>query len=250
MTECSERLIASSASSTSDSRSTFSRFFGSLRDHKVADRSRFDHMLDFAHDVASKNPAALVDVMRLFLRPLQAELLMSAPIREHYVPRRPAEATRFFSPHGPHMFRDLQAHPKLSSESFRVSLARDSVLPCPWRRDDYVKAISRMGSGKSVGAWQAAPKHRIVLWLPWGIPFVIGGNHSIAAGVIAGEGVLTPTEVWDLSAWLESVQTDGRTYFHRSDKRYICAVVDLVRAAIFEVGRLMTTHGVVPMLAS
>ena len=40
--------------------------------------SRFTHMLSFARSVAATNPSALTDVIRMFLRPLQSKLLVSA----------------------------------------------------------------------------------------------------------------------------------------------------------------------------
>lgn len=40
--------------------------------------SRFAHMLAFAQSVAETNPSSLPDVIRMFLRPLQSELMVSA----------------------------------------------------------------------------------------------------------------------------------------------------------------------------
>lgn len=140
--------------------------------------------------------------------------------------------------------------PRLPSSGFCVELARDPVLPCPWKRPDLVNTLSYVGSGRVLGPWRQDPNHSVIVFLPWGIAFVVGGNHSIAAGILAGEGSLVPTEVWDLSSWLDSFETDGRIFVDRASGKEICKVFNPVRAAVFEVGRLMVAHGVVPMAVS
>nr|WP_306439405.1 DUF6710 family protein [Klebsiella pneumoniae] len=80
--------------------------------------------------------------------------------------------------------------------------------------------------------------HRVTLWLPWRIGFVRGGNHSIASGVLAGEGEVIPDTVYDMRYLLDIVSTDGY-YWYMSGK--ICErVSDYRTAAFFEIGRLLT----------
>lgn len=225
----------------------FDRFVG-IR--KKPEDATFQHMLNFAQQVAAQNPLALVDVMRLFLRPLQTELLISAASRELHGACQPIEALKFFAPEFFPALGTLSHYPRLPVDGFIVDLARDPVLPCPWRRNRYVDAIAYIGDGKDCGSWRQDSNHYILLWLPWGIPFVAGGNHSIAAGVLAGQGSVVPTEVWDLSSWLALIETDGKFYFDKKTGKSICAVTDPVRAAIFETGRLMVEHSVVPMVSN
>lgn len=210
----------------------------------------FQHTRQFARDVADKNPAALVDVMRLLLRPLQTELLVSASEREMHGARASIEPSSFFAPNAPLAFSSYWNFPQLPPEQFRVDLARDPVLPCPWHRTRYVDAVAHIGDGKDNGPWTQDANHRIVLWLPWGIPFVTGGNHSIAAGILSGQGGVVPSEVWDLSEWLDTIETDGGSFIDRATQQRICKVIDPSRAAIFEVGRLMLKHGINPMKVS
>ncbi|WSH90097.1 DUF6710 family protein (plasmid) [Escherichia coli] len=78
----------------------------------------------------------------------------------------------------------------------------------------------------------------LTLWLPWRIGFVRGGNHSIASGVLAGEGEVIPDTVYDMRYLLDIVSTDGY-YWYMSGK--ICErVSDYRTAAFFEIGRLLT----------
>ena len=74
-----------------------------------------------------------------------------------------------------------------------------------------------------------------------------GGNHSIAAGIVGGEGVLRPKEVYDMGRLLDLVQCDGKHYRSQQDGQVLDIVHDDKIAALFEVGRLMRHHGITPM---
>lgn len=212
--------------------------------------SRFDHMLSFARSVAATNPSALVDVIRMFLRPLQSELLVSASASPLHCSLSEIGPMDFFTKPGCHALRSYSTLPRLPGDGFRVELARDPVLTCPWHRSRLVNNLSHVGSGRVLGPWRQDPNHYVIVFLPWGIAFVAGGNHSIAAGILAGEGSIVPTEVWDASPWLDSFKTDGRVFVDCVSGKEICKVFDPVRAAVFEVGRLMVAHRVVPMTVS
>jgi hypothetical protein len=83
--------------------------------------------------------------------------------------------------------------------------------------------------------------------LPWGIAFVNGGNHSISVGIVGGEGVLQPNEVYDMSKMLDLVQCDGQHYRAVSNGQILDRVHDTRIAAVFEVGRMLRTHRITPM---
>jgi hypothetical protein len=222
------------------------RIFSKTKQAPVS--SSFDHLMEFARDVAEINPAALIDVVRLLLRPLQSELLIAAPKNELHYARCGVESFRFFMPNGPSKLQHCGDYPKLQCREFLVNLSKDAVLPCPWHRGRYSDAISQIGAGKKCGNWMVdTENHKIVLWLPWGIAFVNGGNHSIAAGVLGAEGQLRPTETYDMSRLLDLVHCDGKNFLDVENGQVLDKVQDHKIAALFEVGRLMTEHNVVPM---
>jgi hypothetical protein len=70
------------------------------------------------------------------------------------------------------------------------------------------------------------------------IGFVRGGNHSITAGILAGEGTVIPEHVYDMSWLFELVRTDGNHWFVDGQKAE--AVKSGRSAAVFEIGRLLT----------
>ena len=213
--------------------------------------TEFDHIVGFAEALAKSNPAALIDLSRILLRPLQSELLLTAIENEMHGARHEIEDYKFFMPHGPSNIQMAFDCPRLDSDKFLVQLNRDPVLPCPWHRGRYVGTLTSIGHGKHCGNWKEdRVNHCVTLWLPWGIAFVHGGNHSIAAGIVGGEGVLRPKEVYDMGRLLDLVQCDGKHYRSKQDNKVLDTVHDDKIAALFEVGRLMQQHRIIPMQSS
>lgn len=120
-----------------------------------------------------------------------------------------------------------------------LSLSFDSLLPWPWSPERLGQALSELSPNGSWGTWKQDLNHQVILWLPWQIGWVLGGNHSIAAGMAYGCGVIKPEACWDISQIYEFVKTDGLHYFRIHDGRIISPVVDLEMAAIFKIGRLL-----------
>ncbi|MGF6369677.1 hypothetical protein OKW40_002427 [Paraburkholderia sp. RAU6.4a] len=209
------------------------RFFGREQ------LSQFDYIMEMAREIAQRNPAALHDLINLLLRPYQAEALVGVVENaSHQAPPSIVSSSFFFD--------DRRITPlsygigvKLEPDAFRVNLAKDTILPWPWNRQRIASALAHIGPGKSMGEWRQDPNHQVILWLPWGISFVGGGNHSITAGIIAGDGEITPGEVRDMSALLDLFECDGRYYRETTSRKTIAAVGDERIAAVFEIGRLM-----------
>lgn len=218
------------------------------RKDKPVHLTEFDHIMAFAQALAKSNPVVLVDLVRILLRPLQSELLLTAIENGMHGARHGIEGYKFFMPNGLNQMQMPFDCPRLDSDQFLVHLDRDPVLPCPWHRDRYVGTLTNIGHGKHCGDWQEdRTNHSVTVWLPWGIAFVHGGNHSIAAGIVGGEGVLRPKEVLDMGSMLDLVQCDGKNYHSKQDGQVLDSVNDEKIAALFEVGRLMRHHGITPM---
>ncbi len=216
------------------------RFFGREQ------RSQFENIMDMAREIAQRNPAALHDLVNLLLRPCQAEALVGVVENAaHQAPPNIVSSSFFFD--------DRRVTPlsygigvTLEPDAFRVNLAKDTILPWPWNRQRIASALAHIGPGKSLGKWRQDLNHQVMLWLPWGISFVGGGNHSITAGIVAGDGEITPGEVRDMSELLDLVECDGRYYRETSSRKTIAAVEDERIAAVFEIGRLMKQLNVQP----
>lgn len=223
-------------------------------EHLEAERlSCFEHLLKTAKLIAEINPRGLVDLVRAILRPLQSEYLLGVAERgQNALPN--IASSGFFGG----AVHDRMLHPdgitsrgiRLESKTFSLKLARDIVLPCAWHFDRYVNALATIGSGKAVaggrfwnrayqGPWCQEDNHRIELWLPWGIGFVNGGNHSITAGILAGEGEVSPAHVFDMGFLFDELRCDGRYYLDSRTGDQVGPVEDARKAAVFEIGRMM-----------
>lgn len=216
------------------------RFFGREQ------RSSFENIMEMAREIAQRNPAALHDLINLLLRPYQAEALVGVVENaSHQAPPSIVSSSFFFD--------DRRITPlsygigvKVEPDGFRVNLAKDTILPWPWNRQRIASALAHIGPGKLMGKWRQDPNHQVMMWLPWGISFVGGGNHSIAAGIIAGAGEIAPGEVHDMSELLDLVECDGRYYRESRSGKIVAAVTDKRIAAVFEIGRLMKQLNVQP----
>lgn len=211
--------------------------------------NRFRHILETAKEIAEINPRGLIDLLRAILRPMQSEYLLAvAELGQDAV--TDIDADVFFGQAAAgRMVRGVELDPN----HFRLQLARDIVLPWAWNQQRYVNALATIGASKGnpedenvphQGAWRMdAFNHVVTLWLPWGIGFVGGGNHSITAGILAAEGELIPTEVYDMGHLLDEVHCDGRHYIETATGRLVDKVTCHRRAAAFELGRLMRDTG-------
>ncbi|MEK8414470.1 hypothetical protein P2O56_17665, partial [Escherichia coli] len=119
------------------------------------------------------------------------------------------------------------------------SIKNDGHYFCRARgnRPDGLNEPVTIGTHKGKPWKQDKNNHYVDLWLPWRIGFVHGGNHSITAGILAGEGSLIPEHVYDMSWMFELVRTDGNNWFVEGQKAE--AVKSGRSAAVFEIGRLL-----------
>ncbi|HIE1097559.1 MULTISPECIES: DUF6710 family protein [Stenotrophomonas] len=230
----------------------------SERRARARPEARFQRLMETAHEIAAINPAGLPDFISAILRPLQAEHLLS--IAEFGgTPDIEADSWTFF---GPAVRRRLFADDGSTwrptthdPDQHPMALARDLVLPWPWNHGRYVSALATIGSTKGhaqspawlqrwQGPWRQDPlNHSVELWLPWRIGFVHGGNHSIAAGILAGEGVITPSSVYDFSYLFAELRAEAKGFRRVDNGRWEAAVDDPRIAAVFEIGRLIYLAG-------
>lgn len=199
-------------------------------------KNNFEHLLS----VASSLPVqALPDLIRAMVRPLQSDFLLA--VAEEGTDARPdlTPGAFFFN-----AITEVQDYSRMKAgevnpEDYPLSLASDMVLPWPWSLSRYIDNVSRIGTAKGRVWQQDRTNHYVELWLPWRIGFVRGGNHSITAGILSGEGTLIPEHVWDMSFLFERINTDGLHWY--VDGKKTEDVKSWRAAAIFETGRLMAS---------
>ncbi|EJP1240240.1 hypothetical protein NVM05_004806 [Salmonella enterica] len=198
------------------------------------EKKRFNHLLSVAEKLPVK---ALPDLIRAIVRPVQSDFLLA--VAEEGTDARPDMTPQEFFFKG---LTQIQSYEKMkecemNGADYPLSLASDIVLPWPWSLPRYIDNVSRIGTHKGKPWKQDKNNHYVDLWLPWRIGFVHGGNHSITAGILAGEGSLIPEHVYDMSWMFELVRTDGNNWFVEGQKAE--AVKSGRSAAVFEIGRLL-----------
>jgi hypothetical protein len=199
----------------------------------------FTSLVEFAKDVAATNPSSLVDIVRMYLRPLQSQMIIDAAQKgvEQDVPS--IDERDFFWNGQFQIFSQLR-RTRRSKKICKVRLDRDVILPWPWHRERLIQSLISIGPGRPWKRWkQDEMNHLVHVWLPWGIAFVGGGNHSIAAGILGAAGEIVPTEIHDMSGIFKQVVCNGMDYSRKDDGATIAQVRDPRIAAVFEIGRLM-----------
>lgn len=214
--------------------------------------SRFNNLMRTAQAIADINPAGLHDLVKAILRPLQAEHILSIAEFGHGSKTPNQWQTFFGSAVRDRIYESdgMTTRPsKFDPGDYPISLARDIVLPWPWKETSYVSALATIGTRKTPltpnlmdsyqGEWRQDLNHAIELWLPWRIGFVTGGNHSITAGILAGEGTVIPYSVLDFSYLFNELAADGTAFYELGTNRRICDVHDPRVGAVFEIGRMI-----------
>ena len=233
-----------------------SKFFGASSVPSLpTPYERFHRILKTAKNIAEVNPRGLPSLVRGLLRPMQCECLVGvAELGQDPYPW--IDPLHFFGAAvRPYLFEHGQFRaPSLPAGAFRLQLNRDIVLPWPWSVGSYESSLATIGSEKDIpdrkdylrpcnGPWTQSDNHQVKLWLPWGVGFVGRGNHSIAAGILAGEGALTPSEVRDMSYLFDEVLHDGHNFLDLKTSRVLGPAPDWRLGAVFEIGRLMCEYG-------
>lgn len=198
------------------------------------DKIKFDHVLSLA---ASLPSAARHNLLRALIRPIQSDYVLAVGAEGQDARPTLDEGQFFFQSLFDYISFEQLSHQKLMPEEYPLSLASDIVLPWPWSMNCYKGCLS-IGSRQGNPWYFDSSNHIVELWLPWRIGFVKGGNHSLAAGILAGEGLLLPERVFNMQDLLSRVSTDGVEWF--GDGRPVEKVRDWRTAAFYELGRLVS----------
>ncbi|MCM3143916.1 DUF6710 family protein [Brevibacillus sp. MER 51] len=229
----------------------------SPRDSNFDQKERFNRMMDFTKLVIKKAEMSLAyredglkfethpafDVIRMLGRKVQTHCLIETLYVEDETENTIITPSDLLFDTDIALSKDGKSINDLKRkvESTRhVHLGRDLILPYPWRRTRLINCIATIGEARLQGSWQQDQNnHFVELWLPLGIAWVHGGNHSIATGVLQGMGKILPESVYDISDVYKYVYTDGEYYFSKESGGILSEVQNVEFAVIFEIGRLM-----------
>jgi hypothetical protein len=220
-----------------------------LAGRSINPRDHFEMLMLTARDIHAKNPMALPHLIAAILRPEQSELLLAVGERGQDAAAEVSGYSLFFDGVLELAYGGGRRPRDLEPSDYPLDLGRDCILPCPWNHERFVEALAFIGRDKVDqaeaerqmygGNWRQDPNHRVELWLPWRIGFVIGGNHSIAAGILTGQGHLIPDSVVDFDYLFDLIACDGRNYQYGDHLQHFAPVANARHAAVFEIGRLI-----------
>ncbi|MDU7967317.1 MAG: DUF6710 family protein [Paeniclostridium sordellii] len=125
-----------------------------------------------------------------------------------------------------------------------INLSKDLILPWPWNSNRIANNLMNIGNGRSGGVWKEdITNHNVNVWLPMGIAWVEGGNHSITIGIVQG-GNLKPRRYHDISKLYKYIKCDGENFIEIHSGEVLSKDNSPEFAAIFEIGRMMVQKGI------
>lgn len=207
----------------------------------------FNRIKQYKHNSIEVKENPLIDVIRVLGKKLQTEyltylLLNKEEKREESIDSRKIMVDEF-KPINNNGLNLKQLMKKVQNDK-KVYLNKDVILPWAWNRKRLIDCISGIGEGRDSDKWKQDNNHTTELWLPIGVTWVSSGNHSISTGIIQGDGVITPTEIYDISPIYDYIYCDGSDYRYKHDNSIFQSVNNIEFAAIFEIGRLMIKNNI------
>ncbi|WP_459205261.1 DUF6710 family protein [Pseudomonas sp. MLB6B] len=182
--------------------------------------TEFENVIRWARMLADDaNREGLEDLIKIVLRPVQADHMRAALIRpKHCAPeslswiRSMGGLWQIPTAEGTLLSHVTKYGRQTVDKSHTVRLWRDVVLPTIWSSSSIESSLGAIGPGRSCGRFTQDSNHRVTLMIPLGIGWVSGGNHSITQGILSGEGEIVPDEVIDVSSAIDAVRYDGECW--------------------------------------
>lgn len=222
--------------------------FGTKNHTEAMQREKFQNILNFANQFIEPGNPGLRSLIRLLGRVAQSRAMVNSLGYNHKID--PVMAPNYV------WFNDLNVIDSYGvsldkikikfndPQAIKLKLGVDLILPSTWTNERVFGNLCAVGEGKIRGAWRQDSNHKIEWWLPVGLGWVSGGNHSLTAGIVNGEGFVTPDSVYDISEVYKYVKCDGVSFTSIKTGIKLADVKDIEFAAIFEIGRKMVEKGV------
>ncbi|EPE3183669.1 DUF6710 family protein, partial [Cronobacter sakazakii] len=141
---------------------------------RKVDKLKFDRVISLARRLPQP---AIHDLLRALILPIQADYLLAVGTEGQDARPDMNEREFFFSKIIWAMDYTHMKSIRLAPENYPLTLATAKILPWPWSESRYRSALEDIGSTKG-NPWVQDINHSVILWLPWRIGFVHGGNHS------------------------------------------------------------------------
>jgi len=102
-------------------------------------------------------------------------------------------------------------------DKYLIKLNKDIIFTNPWNSKGIVSHLGNIGH--KVKFNEDVTNHWVVIFYPMRVCFVQNGKHSIAQGILTGEGVLHATSYIDLTEKLNLYSYDGFYWINEKTKK-------------------------------
>lgn len=191
-----------------------------------------------------KNVAALEDLQKLVMRPIQSLRMVDVYFKPDHKSLGVYHIWNDFGlnyvPGLDNSFISHLIENQIEKEDLPVAkLGRDIVLPSGWSPSSIMNSLGRIGEGRKSGPWEQDSNHQLHYWYPLNIFWVGGGNHSITVGIILSEGVIKSAEGYDLTKLYEHVYFNGQCWIDTHGGKAIGTPIYKELGYVYEIGRLI-----------
>ncbi len=199
-------------------------------------------LLRRAHELlANNNIEGLKDLIRTIWRRLQSRLMLEPYLLADHDACGDI-AFNFCS------FSELQGCYQGQANSY-ISLI-EPVLTFPWHPNRIINNLGVIGENRINGRFTSSSNHSANYYWPLMLIKVTGGNHSIAQGILMGEGEIALEDWYNLTPLLKKYRCNGPLWINNDTNKIVmhCDCPELGMA--WEVSRLLASVCPPPLQAS
>lgn len=199
---------------------------------------QFSNLMKRASKLKSQlNIEGLQDLQKVILRPIQSRHISSAYLENDHEALKslewPSDLGIFPISHSDECFATLR-----QKGITPLNLASDMIIPTCWHSSSITNVIGRIGK-VCANEFKQSQNHDVVYTYPIGIGWVRGGNHSIAQGIIRGEGLIHNYSHLDLSSLIKRIQYNGFAWYEIESGKYLGEPRYSEIGWAWEIGRLI-----------
>lgn len=184
--------------------------------------------------LSDNNIEGLKDLQRTILRQLQSRIMLTPYLAEDHAADCCPSTSDLFS------FISEDDRPLCKSKEVNkpISLC-EPILTFPWHPSRLLNNLGKIGEQLPHGHFNGSDNHSIRYYWPLMMSVVTGGNHSIAQGILRGEGSVTVEEEIDLSALMTKFKFDGEQWINTRTNSPAGVPMYTELGWAWEIGRLL-----------
>ncbi|WP_028024122.1 DUF6710 family protein [Enterovibrio calviensis] len=127
-------------------------------------------------------------------------------------------------------------------EAAFINLRSEPAITSPWHPQRIIRNLGTIGDGLPKGPFAETSNHSVNYYWPLNLALVTGGNHSIAQGLLRGQGTVKVEECFDLTPIVEQVFYDGDSWVLFSSGKRIRQPRFKEIGWAWELGRILMRH--------